>query len=72
MLCALLCSAGRTLTREHLLIATRPHRDAIDRSVDVMVLRLRRKLEASPETQRIIGTKRGIGYAIEIVVERFE
>jgi DNA-binding response OmpR family regulator len=37
-----------------------------------MVLRLRRKLAVSPETQRIIETKHGIGYAIEIAVERFE
>lgn len=72
VLCALLCGAGRTLTREHLLSATQPHQDAIDRSVDVMVLRLRRKLETSPGAQRIIETKRGIGYAIEIAVERLE
>jgi two-component system OmpR family response regulator len=72
LLCVLLRKAGRTLTREHLLISTRPHQDVIDRSVDVIVLRLRRKLEASSETQRIIETKRGIGYAIEIAVERFE
>ena len=72
LLLALLCRAGRTLTREHLLGATRPHQDAIDRSIDVMVLRLRRKLEAGPGAQRIIETKRGIGYVIEIAVERFE
>jgi DNA-binding response OmpR family regulator len=60
------------LTREYLLSATRPHQDAIDRSVDVMVLRLRRKLEAGPGAQRNIETKRGIGYVIEIAVERFE
>jgi DNA-binding response OmpR family regulator len=40
------------------------------RSIDIMVLRLRRKLEGYPRTQRIIETKRGIGYAIEIAVER--
>jgi DNA-binding response OmpR family regulator len=72
LLCALLQKAGRTLTRVHLLNATRLHHDVFDRSIDVMVLRLRRKLEAAPEAQRIIETKRGIGYAIEIAVERFE
>jgi DNA-binding response OmpR family regulator len=72
LLCALLCKAGWTLTREQLLGATPPHQDVIDRSIDVMVLRLRRKLDAAPEAQRIIETKRGIGYAIEIAVERFE
>ena len=72
LLCALLCKAGRTLTRESLLSATRLHQDVVDRSIDVMVLRLRRKLEATAEAQRIIETKRGIGYAIEIAVERVE
>lgn len=70
LLNALLCGAGRTLTREHLLSATRLHQDVIDRSIDVMVLRLRRKLEGCPGAQRIIETKRGVGYAIEIAVER--
>jgi DNA-binding response OmpR family regulator len=72
LLCVLLRKAGRTVTRKHLLSATRPHQDAIDRSVDVMVMRLRRKLAVSPETQRIIETMHGVGYAIEIAVERFE
>jgi DNA-binding response OmpR family regulator len=72
LLCALLCKAGRTLTREYLVSATRQHQDVIDRSIDVMVLRLRRKLEASREAQRIIETKRGFGYVIEIAVERFK
>ena len=36
------------LTREHLLQATRVHEDIFDRSIDVQVLRLRRKLETDP------------------------
>jgi DNA-binding response OmpR family regulator len=32
--------------REYLLQATRLHEDILDRSIDVQVLRLRRKLEA--------------------------
>jgi DNA-binding response OmpR family regulator len=70
LLFALLRRAGRTLTRERLLSATRRHQDVFGRSIDIMVLRLRRKLEGYPRTQRIIETKRGIGYAIEIAVER--
>jgi DNA-binding response OmpR family regulator len=70
LLFALLCRAGRTLTREHLLSATRLHQDVFDRSIDVVVLRLRRKLEGYPGARRIIETKRGIGYAIEIDVKR--
>ena len=72
LLVALLSKAGWTLTRKHLLNAIWPNPDAINRSIDVMVLRLRRKLEACPGAQSIIATKRGLGYAIEIAVERFE
>jgi hypothetical protein len=35
----------RPLSREHLLQATRLHGDVFDRSIDVQILRLRRKLE---------------------------
>ena len=71
LLLAFLNNPGKPLTREHLLNATRIHEDIFDRSIDVLVLRLRRKLEGYPRTQRIIETKRGVGYAIEIAVERF-
>ncbi len=40
----------RILSREHLLKATRIHEDVFDRSIDVQVLRLRRKLEADPQS----------------------
>ena len=70
LLHALLDRAGRTLTREHLVSATRLHQDVFDRTIDVLVLRLRRKLEGYPGAPRIIETKRGIGYAIEIAVQR--
>ncbi|MEY9596974.1 DNA-binding response OmpR family regulator [Bradyrhizobium japonicum] len=59
------------LTREHLLQATRFHEDIFDRSVDVQVLRLRRKLEADPSAPRIIQTERGVGYVFTIPVEPF-
>ena len=59
----------RSLTREHLLQATRIHEDIFDRSIDVQVLRLRRKLEVNPSAPRMIRTERGIGYRFELPVE---
>jgi hypothetical protein len=59
----------RQLTREHLLQATRMHEDVFDRSIDVQVLRLRRKLEIDPSTPRIIRAVRGIGYVFGLPVE---
>src|SRR5215472_1490896 len=45
LLVAFLDAPQRPLTREHLLQATRVHEDVFDRSIDVQILRLRRKLE---------------------------
>jgi two-component system, OmpR family, response regulator len=61
----------RPLAREHLLRATRVHEDIFDRSIDVQVLRLRRKLERNPNAPRVIRSERGIGYVFTPPVERF-
>src|SRR6516162_7343358 len=45
LLVAFLEAPQRPLSREHLLQATRVHEDVFDRSIDVQILRLRRKLE---------------------------
>ena len=70
LLSAFLDAPGRPLTREHLLQATRVHEDVFDRSIDVQILRLRRKLEADPSHPKIIRTERGIGYVFDVPVRR--
>jgi two-component system, OmpR family, response regulator len=70
LLLAFLEAPQRPLSREHLLQATRIHEDVFDRSIDVQILRLRRKLERDPSTPRVIQTERGIGYVFAIPVER--
>jgi two-component system OmpR family response regulator len=69
LLVAFLDAPGRPLTREHLLQATRVHEDVFDRSVDVQVLRLRRKLEVDPSAPNIIQTERGVGYRFMLPVK---
>jgi two-component system, OmpR family, response regulator len=69
LLIALLDAPQCPLTREHLLQATRVHEDVFDRSIDVQILRLRRKLEADPSAPRIIQTERGFGYVCALPVE---
>jgi two-component system, OmpR family, response regulator len=59
----------RVLTREQLLAASRVHGDVFDRSIDVQILRLRRKLEADPSQPELIRTERGIGYRLAAAVE---
>ena len=70
LLLAFLDAPERPLSREHLLQATRLHEDIFDRSIDVQVLRLRRKLEADPKAPRVIKTERGVGYVFAIPVEQ--
>ena len=70
LLIAFLDAPQRPLTREYLLQATRVHEDVFDRSIDVQVLRLRRKLERGADAPRVILTERGVGYVFAAPVER--
>ncbi|MGY8665788.1 winged helix-turn-helix domain-containing protein [Bradyrhizobium sp. UFLA05-109] len=71
LLLAFLEAPERPLSREHILNATRVHENIFDRSVDVQVLRLRRKLEIDSDAPPIIQTERGVGYVFAVPVERF-
>jgi two-component system OmpR family response regulator len=71
LLLAFLEAPQRPLSREYLLQATRVHEDIFDRSIDVQVLRLRRKLEIDPSAPRVIRTERGVGYVFALSVEPF-
>ena len=69
LLIAFLDAPQRPLSREHLLQATRVHEDVFDRSIDVQILRLRRRLEIDPSAPSIIRTERGVGYVFALPVE---
>jgi DNA-binding response OmpR family regulator len=63
LLYALAERAGRVLTREQLMDLVRGCIDeAFDRSIDVHISHLRKKLGDDPRNPRIIKTVRGIGY----------
>ena len=68
LLLAFVDAPQRPLSREQLLQATRVHEDVFDRSIDVQILRLRRKLEADPSQPRVIVTERGVGYVFAMAV----
>ena len=60
----------RVLSRDQLMEWTRArNRDAFDRSIDVAVVRLRRKLERDPMQPRLIKTVRNGGYLFAAEVE---
>src|SRR5215469_1587782 len=69
LLIAFLDAPQRPLSREHLLQSTRMHEDIFDRSIDVQILRLRRKLERDPSAPRVIQTERGVGYVFALPVQ---
>jgi two-component system OmpR family response regulator len=63
--------AQRVLSRDQLLdLARNRVSDALDRTVDVMVSRLRRKMEPTEESPTIIKTIRGAGYMFVPAVAR--
>jgi two-component system OmpR family response regulator len=70
LLAALLAAPQRILTRDQLLEASRVYDNEVyDRSIDVQVLRLRRKIEPDPSQPRYIVTERGVGYIFSAPVE---
>jgi len=70
LLAALLAAPQRVLTRDQLLEASRVYDNEVyDRSIDVQVARLRRKIEADPSQPRFIVTERGAGYTFNCAVE---
>jgi two-component system phosphate regulon response regulator OmpR len=57
---------GRVLTREVLLDLAHPRGDEhFDRSIDVRIARIRRKVEAVPDRPAVIKTIRGAGYVFD-------
>jgi two-component system, OmpR family, response regulator len=70
LLNAFLRSPQQVLSREQLLAATHLHDEEVyDRSIDVQILRLRRKLEADPSAPELIKTERGAGYVLAAPVQ---
>jgi two-component system OmpR family response regulator len=60
----------RVLSRDQLLDLSRLHGDEIyDRSIDVQIFRLRRKISGDDESQNLIRTERGAGYVFAVPVE---
>ncbi|MGG1947502.1 response regulator transcription factor [Trinickia sp. NRRL B-1857] len=70
LLSAFLAAPGRVLTREQLLEASRLYDDVYDRSIDVQILRLRRKIEENPSRPEYIKTERGAGYVFAVAVDK--
>jgi DNA-binding response OmpR family regulator len=65
LLLVLVAAAGRPLSRDQLLDATKARQwEPYDRSIDVMVGRIRKKIESHDTDQQIIKTVTNIGYVL--------
>ncbi len=54
---------GKALSRDRILTLTKNREwDPYDRSIDIRIARLRRKIESDPENPQAIRTVRGVGY----------
>jgi two-component system OmpR family response regulator len=70
LLAAFVSAPQRVLSRDQLLDLSRLHNaEVYDRSIDVQILRLRRKIEPDPAQPRFIKTERGAGYLFASTVE---
>jgi two-component system, OmpR family, response regulator len=70
LLVAFLHAPQQVLSREQLLASSHMHNEEVfDRSIDVHILRLRRKLEADPAQPVLIRTERGAGYVFAAAVK---
>jgi len=73
LLQALCAAPQRVLSRDQLLDLSRLHgAEVYDRSIDVQILRLRRKVEENPSEPRYICTERGAGYVFNVPVDTLE
>jgi DNA-binding response OmpR family regulator len=70
LLVVMLGAPNRVLSRDQLLDLSRLHNDEVySRSIDVQIMRLRRKIEEDAGKPRYIQTERGAGYVFSVPVE---
>jgi two-component system OmpR family response regulator len=70
LLAAFVSAPQRMLSRDQLLDLSRLHNaEVYDRTIDVQILRLRRKVEVDPAHPQFIRTERGAGYFFDAAVE---
>lgn len=62
----LIRNTGRVLNRDQLMeMASDREWDPFDRSIDIRIMRLRKKIEVNPSKPEIIRTVRGLGYIFD-------
>ena len=71
MLLMLVQRPSRVLSRDNIMDLLKGHEwSPLDRSIDSLVARLRRKIEETPDIPRLIKTVRGVGYVFAAEVRK--
>ena len=71
MLLAFVERPARVLSRDNIMDILKGHEwSPFDRSIDSLIVRLRRKVEPNPDTPTLIKTVRGVGYVFAADVRR--
>ncbi|NBI14016.1 response regulator [[Haemophilus] felis] len=71
LLYALVSNAQKVLSRQKLLELTHSESlEIFDRTIDVLIMRLRKKIEPNPKAPSYIQTIRGSGYLFSVAVEQ--
>ena len=71
MLAMFLQRPSRVLSRDNIMDKLKGHDwSPLDRSIDSLIVRLRRKIEPDPNTPRLIKTVRGVGYVFAAEVRK--
>lgn len=61
----------RVLSRDNIMDLLKGHDwSPLDRSIDSLIVRLRRKIEAAPDVPRLIKSVRGVGYVFAVEARR--
>lgn len=62
---------SRVMSRDNIMDLLKGHEwSPFDRSIDALVVRLRRKIEPEPDVPRLIKTVRGVGYVFAVDVRK--
>jgi DNA-binding response OmpR family regulator len=71
LLSVLVRRACRVFTRDEIMDHLKGHEwTPLDRTIDALIARLRRKIEPQNETPRLLKTVRGVGYAFAVEARR--
>lgn len=70
LLRTLLQKPRHVLSRDQLISSSNEHSDAFNRSIDILISRLRKKIEDNSRKPKIIKTIRGIGYVLDVPVTK--